>query len=59
MSKEKIIEYMKVKVEEIVKQKLQENFRDIKQLNSKVVTKEIIKELELVMANEDKQYRIR
>lgn len=54
MSKEKIIEYMKVKVEEIVKQKLQENFRDIKQLNSKVVTKEIIKELELVMANEDK-----
>ena len=53
MSKEEIIEYMKKKVEEIVKQKLQENFNDAKQLNAKVVTKEIIKELEKVMNDEN------
>ena len=49
-----IIEYMKSKVEEIVKQKLQENFNDTKQVNSRVVTKEIIQELEKVMENENK-----
>ncbi len=54
MNKEEIIAVMKVKVEEIVKQKLSENFNDTKQVNTKVVTKEIIKELEKVMSNEDK-----
>lgn len=54
MNKEEIIAVMKVKVEEIVKQKLAENFNDTKQVNTKVVTKEIIKELEKVMSNEDK-----
>lgn len=54
MTKEEIIEYMKSKVEEIVKQKLQENFNDTKQVNSRVVTKEIIQELEKVMENENK-----
>ncbi len=53
MNKEEIVEYMKEKVEEIVKQKLQENFNDVKQLNSKVVTREIIKELEKVMKDEN------
>lgn len=53
MNKEQIIEYMKVKVEEIVKQKLQENFNDVKQVNSKIVTKEIIRELEKVMKDEN------
>lgn len=54
MNKEEIIAIMKVKVEEIVKQKLSENFNDIKQVNTKVVTKEIIKELEKVMSDENK-----
>ena len=44
----------KGKVEEIVKQKLSENFNDTKQVNTKVVTKEIIKELEKVMSDENK-----
>ena len=39
MNKEQIIEYMKKKVEEIVKQNLQENFNDAKLVNSKAVTK--------------------
>ena len=53
MNKEQIIEYMKKKVEEIVKQNLQENFNDAKLVNSKAVTKEIIKELKKVMSNEN------
>ena len=53
MNKEEIIEIMKKKVEEIVKQKLQENFNDVKQVNAKVVTKEIINELEKVMKDEN------
>ena len=53
MTKQEIIEHMKVKVEEIVKQKLQESFNDTKQVNTKVVTKEIISELEKVMKNEN------
>ena len=53
MNKEEKIEIMKEKVEEIVKQKISENFSDAKQINAKVVTKEIIKELEKVMKDED------
>ena len=54
MNKEEKIEIMKVKVEEIIKQKLSESFNDTKQINKKVVTKEIIKELEKVMNDENK-----
>ncbi|MBR3885710.1 MAG: hypothetical protein IKJ33_04545 [Clostridia bacterium] len=54
MNKEEKIDVMKGKVEEIVKQKLSENFNDTKQVNTKVVTKEIIKELEKVMSDENK-----
>lgn len=53
MTKEEIIDYMKKKVEEIVKQKLAESSNDTKQVNTKVVTKEIIRELEKVMNNEN------
>ncbi len=53
MNKEEKIEAMIKKVEEIVKSKLQENMNDVKQVNTKVVTKEIIKELEKVMNDEN------
>lgn len=52
-SKEEKIEKMKVKVEEIIKQRLAESFNDSKQMNVKVVTRDIIKELEKVMNDED------
>lgn len=54
MNKEQKVDVMKEKVEEIVKQKLAENFNDTKQVNTKVVTKEILNELEKVMKDEDK-----
>lgn len=53
MNKEEVIKYMEIKVEEIVKQKLQENFNDTKQVNAKVVTREIINELQSVMNYEN------
>lgn len=53
MTRDEKINVMKAKVEEIVKQKLSENFNDTKQVNTKVVTKEIIKELEKVMNDEN------
>lgn len=53
MTRDEKINVMKDKVEEIVKQKLSENFNDTKQVNTKVVTKEIIKELEKVMNDEN------
>ena len=53
MNKNEKIDYMKIKVEEIVKQKIAESLNDVKQVNTKVVTKEIIKELEKVMQDEN------
>ena len=53
MTRDEKINVMKAKVEEIVKQKLSESFNDTKQVNTKVVTKEIIKELEKVMNDEN------
>lgn len=54
MNKDVVINHMKEKVEEIVRRNIKESFTD-KQVNNRVVVKEIVTELEKVIEDEDKK----
>lgn len=53
MTDEQIVEIMKSKVEEIVRNKAKEDFNEAKATDKKTVSKAIICELEEVMKDED------
>ncbi len=53
MSNEKIVEIMIDKVEEIVRNKVKEDFNEAKTTDRKTVSKAIINELEAVLSDED------
>lgn len=53
MTNEQIIEVMIDKVEEIVRNKVKEDFNEAKAVDRKIVSKAIINELEAVMKDED------
>jgi len=53
MTNEQIVEIMKDKVEEIVRNKVKEDFNEAKPTDRKTVSKAIISELEEVMKDEN------
>lgn len=53
MNDEQIIEIMKVKVEEIVRNKVKNDFGEAKSVDRKNISRAIISELDKVMKDED------